>query len=196
MNALPRSSVSDIAINPFPTGPIEKSIGPVLQAKPPMPQSTNSPMKRFKPDEAYGKQSLCDHAAEKAYEARQAYGGEIDYSAMQRLLEDRRFVRYPVRLCFDARPLQAGEFAFMQVIEEGQPDKGFILFVHTHFETHHNVLPMLIAYHMVCVNYGEIASHEAAEIFGATLLGMDAQTYYQMICQLADEMPAPNETTP
>ena len=108
---------------------------------------------------------------------------------MIKLLDDRQYVRYPVRLCFDARPLQPGEFAYAQMVAEGQPDQGFILFVHSHFESSPSVLPMLIAYHLVCVNYGDIADHEAAEVFGATLLGMDPETYYQMLCQLVDQMP-------
>jgi hypothetical protein len=39
------------------------------------------------------------------------------------------------------------------------------------------------------VNYGEIVSHEEAELFGATLLGMDVEEYYRALCDLADGVP-------
>ena len=41
-----------------------------------------------------------------------------------------------------------------------------------------SAVPLLVAYHLVRVNYGEIAGPEAAEVFGATLCGMDVDDYY------------------
>ena len=135
-----------------------------------------------------GKQSLSDHIATRTREARVAYGSQIDYAVMQALLKDSRFVRYPVQLKFNAEPLQPGEFAYMQPVGD-HPQEGFVLFIHPFFQDREDVLPMLMAYHLVCVNYGEIATHEEAELFGAGLLGMDVKEYYQKICELADSIP-------
>ncbi len=33
------------------------------------------------------------------------------------------------------------------------------------------------AYHLVTVNYGDVATHEEAEVFGATLLDLDQDDY-------------------
>ncbi|RMH13718.1 MAG: hypothetical protein D6695_03240 [Planctomycetota bacterium] len=70
------------------------------------------------------------------------------------------------------------------------PKQGFCLFLHPHFETRPDTWAALIAYHIPSINYGEIVTHEEAEFFGATLLGMDVETYYQTVCALADSMPA------
>jgi hypothetical protein len=58
--------------------------------------------------------------------------------------------------------------------------------VHPHYEHHTDVLPLLITYHLVSVNYGDIATHEEAELYGATLLGLPVEEYYRRLCELAD----------
>lgn len=131
--------------------------------------------------------ALNGHVCERAALARRRYGPHIDVPALMRILEDREIVRYPVTLRFDAAPLQPGEFAF--AAQRGaRPSEGFDLFVHPHFRDRCDDLPLLIAYHLVCVNYGEIVTHEQAERFGATLLGLDVDEYYRRLCDLADEI--------
>ncbi len=147
--------------------------------------------RRVRPTEEDGKQSLLDHAAEKAMEARQLHGQEapgMSLEGLEALLEDRRFVRYPVRLAFEDGDLQDGEFAFARVEDSDDLSKGFVLIVRPCFEGRADVLPFLVAYHLVCVNYGEVAGSEAAEVFGAALMGIDVESYYQKLCQVADTM--------
>ncbi len=147
---------------------------------------------RIRPTEEDGKRSLVEHAAGKAYEARQEYGIRLlpglPLESLYALLEDRRFVRYPLRLFFAGEPLLEGEFAFIQAVESGNPASGFVLTVHPAFEGNDAVLPMLVAYHLVCVNYGDIAGSDAAEAFGATLMGMETEDYYQQLCQITDSL--------
>jgi hypothetical protein len=38
------------------------------------------------------------------------------------------------------------------------------------------------------INYGSIVEAEHAELYGATLLGLEVDTYYQALCELADAM--------
>ena len=135
-----------------------------------------------------GQQSLRDHIITKTHEARQAYGPQFDYPTILELLKDSRFVRYPVRLEFGHEALQPGEFAYMQQVAE-HPKDGFVLSIHPFFQDRKDTLPLLIAYHLVLVNYGDIASHEEAELFGANLLGMDVEEYYRQLCQWADRIP-------
>ena len=53
-------------------------------------------------------------------------------------------------------------------------------------------LPLLIAYHIVCINYGDIAADEDALAYCAALNGLDEETCYQHLCAFADELgPAP-----
>lgn len=142
---------------------------------------------RVKVDAEGGHRSLLDHATSKAAEARARLGPEIGYEEVLGLLEDTSLVRYPTRLVFDTVGIESGMFAYMQQCGSS-PGDGFVLHVHPHFESRHEDLPLLIAYHLVAVNYGEVADGAVAESFGATLLGLEVEDYYQRLCTLADEL--------
>lgn len=137
------------------------------------------------PTAADGQQSLRDHVRAKALEAREKLGGRIDRTAIFRLLDDRTAVRYPVGVRFDAGPLHSGEFAFLESLG-GHPSDGFCLFIHPRFEHADDVVPELIAYYIPSVNYGDVATHVEAELYGATLLGLDLEDYYRRLCAAAD----------
>jgi hypothetical protein len=136
-----------------------------------------------------GLKALRDHVVERAAHARLKYGLYIDHEAVVRMLDDREVVRYPTGLRFDAHGLEPGEFAAPMAIG-ADPERGFCLLVHPWFEQQREIWPLLIAYHIPSINYGEIVTHVEAELFGATLLGIDVDAYYQALCELADSMPA------
>ena len=135
-----------------------------------------------------GKSALREHVETKAHEARLSHGLYIDADEIVRMLDDRNVVRYPVGIRFDADPLEPGEFAWPMPLGE-HPSAGFCLFVHPWFESQPQVWPLLIAYHIPSINYGDIASHEDAERYGATLLGLSPDEYYKAICELVDSIP-------
>lgn len=138
-----------------------------------------------RPSAEEAQQSLRDHVVGKAIKAREACGGRVDRPAMLRLLEDRTIVRYPVGIRFDAQPLQPGEFACLEALGE-LPGDGYCLFIHPMFEPVDDLLPLLIAYYIPTVNYGDVASHIEAEMFGAALTGLDVEEYYKILCSVAD----------
>jgi hypothetical protein len=133
--------------------------------------------------------ALHEHAARRAAEARAAYGPVIDYATVLRMLDDRAVVRYPTTIAFDASPLEPGEFAHAERNQDGA-EAGYCLCVHPTFKHREDVLPLLIAYHLVRINYGDVATHEDAEVFGAALLGMEVDDYYERLCTLADAISA------
>ena len=148
--------------------------------------------------EADARRSLKDHVFEKARNAHLKFGFCIDAPAITRIIDSREFVRYPMGIRFDAGPLQSGEFACLEPLGE-EPSRGFCLFVHPCFQTRPDVLPLIVAYYIPSVNYGDIVSNEEAELFGATLLGMDVEDYYRALCELSDAIPgagAPVGTPP
>jgi hypothetical protein len=49
-------------------------------------------------------------------------------------------------------------------------------------------VPALVLYQLVLVNYGDFASPDDAEAFGAAALGISREAYYQMVCQAADDV--------
>lgn len=135
-----------------------------------------------------GARALRDHVVERAAAARLRYGIYIDHEAIVRMLDDREVVRYPTGLRFDASGLEPGEFAAPIPLGE-DPSRGFCLLVHPWFEAQREIWPLLIAYHIPTINYGEVVTHEEAELFGATLLGLEVDAYYQALCELADSIP-------
>lgn len=135
-----------------------------------------------------GRTALREHAEAKAREARLGLGLYVDADAIVRVLDDRAVVRYPVGIRFDAEPLEPGEFAWPMPLGD-HPSEGFCLFIHPWFESQPQVWPLLIAYHIPSINYGDIVSHDDAECYGAALLGLSPEEYYRALCELADSIP-------
>ena len=110
----------------------------------------------------------------------------IDGDAIRRVLADPDIVRFPVQLAFGTTELLPGEFAWPKP-RGASPAEGYDLVLHPAFRDREDALPFLIAYHVVAINYLDVATHEEAELFGAALLGMDVDAYYSEVCRLADE---------
>lgn len=133
------------------------------------------------------KESLAAHIAEKGAEIRSKYGPAIGWAQLQHILQDRDFVRYPCEIAFDADPLLPDECAFPLPLGD-RPEDGFRLCVHPYFATEPSRVPVLALYQLVSVNYGAFASPEDAEAFGAAVLGVTTDEYYEALCAMADEI--------
>lgn len=134
-----------------------------------------------------GQNAMAGHIVDKALEIREKYGDNIDYDTLLELLKDTNFLRYPVRIEFNSSVLEKGMFAITRKLCENSKD-GFIIFVHEYFKNQLQDVPALVFYHLVTVNYGDFATHNEAELFGAAIMGMEQEAYYQHICQLADQI--------
>jgi hypothetical protein len=138
---------------------------------------------------ADAKSSLTAHVGAKGAELHAKYGPHIGWSELLRILEDRACVRYPCEIVFDAAPLGAGEMAH-PVPNGDRPEDGFKMFVHPLFMTDLARVPHVVLYQLVLVNYGEFASSDDAEVFGAAALGLGKNAYYEILCGMADELAA------
>jgi len=136
------------------------------------------------------KESLNGHVAAKGDEVREKHGPHIGWNELLRILEDRSAVRYPCEIVFDAAPLQEGEFAH-PVANGERPEEGFKICVHPFFAAQLARVPYLVLYQLVLVNYGDFASSDDAEIFGANALGISKEDYYNALCEMADEIGKP-----
>lgn len=133
------------------------------------------------------RQSLTAHVADKGAEILEKYGPSLDWKTLMRILQDRVCVRYPCAVVFDAEPLLPGEFAHA-LARGAKPEDGFTIYVHPLFMTQMDVVPALVLYQLVLVNYGEFATAEDAETFGANALGLDREVYYRQLCAAADQL--------
>jgi hypothetical protein len=134
-----------------------------------------------------GKIALRDHVALKAADAHNRLSKLTGDDAIWRLLNDSAVVRYPVGVRFDAGPLEPGEFAFPSPLGE-HPSQGFCLFIHPRFEHRPETWPLIAGYYLPSINYGDIATEDDAELFGAVLVGMNTEEYHAALCVIADEV--------
>lgn len=133
------------------------------------------------------RQSLTSHVESKGLEVYLKFGPQIGWDALQRLLAERAYVRYPCEIVFSAVPLMAGEFA--HPVQKGdRPEEGFTMFVHPSFEADRDRVPLAVLYQLVAVNYGEFASAEDAETFGAASLGITRDEYYAELCAISEQL--------
>jgi len=139
--------------------------------------------KKLTADDA--RQSLSAHVAARGAEIFEKYGPRPGWNELLRLLEDRGCVRYPCTVAFDAGPLRAGECAWPKP-KGHRPEDGFVICIHPVFMTQLDRAAHLALYQLVVVNYGEFATAEDAEIFGAAALGMSREQYYEGLCEMAD----------
>jgi hypothetical protein len=130
-------------------------------------------------------QSLAAHVAAKGAELRQKYGPRIGWKELLRILEDRAFCRYPCEVVFDAAALLPGEFAH-PVPKGPRPEDGFTMCVHPIFMAQLQRVPYLVLYQLVAVNYGEFASPDDAEAFGAAALNLSRDEFYEALCEMAE----------
>ena len=141
------------------------------------------------------RQSLAAHVEAKGVEIFCKYGPQIGWSQLPLLLADRAYVRYPCEIVFDAAPLQSGELA-VPLQKGGRPEEGFTMCVHPVFMTQLAVVPALVLYQLVALNYGVFASAHEAETFGAAALGITRDEYYDRLCELSDQLGGGFETAP
>ena len=87
----------------------------------------------------------------------------------------------------DAAPLEPMEFAH-PVAKGESPSDGFTMYVHPYYLTRLDRIAHLVFYQLVLVNYGEFATDDDAETFGAHALGLSREAYYSALCELADEI--------
>ncbi len=139
------------------------------------------------PPEA-AREAFLEHVRRKAMDAHEAYGPQLTGPDMLRLLEDEQVVRYPTSVHFDDSALQQHEFAFAKALGFHTSD-GFALCIHPVFKDTPDAWPFLMSYHIPVINYGDLVDAEVSEVFGATLLGIDQEEYYQAVCRLADSIP-------
>ncbi len=68
------------------------------------------------------------------------------------------------------------------------------MFVHPQFGGQLERVPALVLYQLVALNYGEFASSDDAETFGAAALGLTRDEYYALLCESADQLVVTGES--
>lgn len=146
----------------------------------------NRPQLDLSADE--GLEALRSHLVEKALEARAKYGPLVDAAAIRNVIDDPSFVRFKTEIAFESGTLRPGEFAWAKPVGE-RPQAGFRLVLHPALEGRPEDWPLCAAYHLVSINYLDVATSAEAEVFGAALFGLSIEAYYERLCAIADALP-------
>jgi len=150
-------------------------------------------MEQIEPTEEDGYGALRGHLVGRALACRAKYGPEITWDVFQAILLDRDFVRFPTSVRFADEGLLPGEFAHAEPMGPQAAD-GFTLVIRPCYQHDEVALVKLAAYHVPSINYLDIVTHTEAELFGAALLGLEVDAYYEAVCALADGNATPYQS--
>ncbi len=134
-----------------------------------------------------GYRALRGHLEDKARLARERHGAQLATGDLTALLLDRDIVRHPTSLVFANSLLREGEFG-VAIRDEESASRAYLLVLHERFQGRGEEIALLAAYHIPTINYVDLVTHEEAELFGATLFGLEVDEYYERVCLLADEL--------
>ncbi len=132
-----------------------------------------------------GEDSLRDHLLAQAVVAHQKHRG-LSFDTLDTLLTDPECLRYPTRLVFEFGEMAMHQFAQPDIDYRNQEQDGRVLYVRPILREHPDLAVLAVAYMIPVINYGKTVSDEHCLLYGAALLGMMVEEFYQQICLLAD----------
>ena len=152
--------------------------------------ATNAPvpdLRRLSAEELtrLGEGSLREHIAAQAVVAHHKHA-PLTFAGLDALLSDPECLRYPVRLVFEFGEMAVHQFAQPDLDHRNQEHDGRVLYLRPLLRDHPDLTVLAVAYMIPVINYGEIVADEHCLRYGATLLGMMEQEFYEAICGMAD----------
>ena len=135
--------------------------------------------------ERMGQASLREHILAQAIVAHQKHG-PLTASKLDALLHDPDCLRHPVRLAFEFGEMAMHQFAQPDIDWRNTEQDGRVLYVRPLLRERRDLLPLAVAYMIPLINYDDIITDEHCLSYGATLLGMMEDEYYQKLCALCD----------
>ena len=142
-----------------------------------------------------GEESLRDHIAAQSVLAHHKHA-PLTFARLEALLSDAECLRYPVRLVFEFGEMAAHQFAAPGVDLRNPEQNGRVLCLRPLLRDRPDLAVLAVAYMIPVINYGDIITDEHCLRYGATLLGMMEEEFYEAICQMADVAGAEAEARP
>ena len=144
-------------------------------------------MKRvFKGLKQHGRSALRTHLTTAAQTAQRQLEGLEGAAMIEAMLQDRACVRYQTELVFDDAQLLPGTLGRVVPIQTDGGQRQFQLHLAARFATQPQAWPALVAYYIPTINYGRMPTADDSLSYGAALLGVDEDAYYQRLCALMD----------
>ncbi|MCF7730363.1 MAG: hypothetical protein K9N23_01695 [Akkermansiaceae bacterium] len=139
--------------------------------------------------EALGQHSLRGHLQAQAEVAHLKHG-PLTADTLAALLQDPECLRHPVRLVFEFGQMAMHQFAHPDIDWRNPDQDGRVLYLRPLLRQSPHLLPLAVAYMIPLINYGDVVTDGHCLLYGATLLGMTEDEYYNDLCALADNLGA------
>jgi hypothetical protein len=139
--------------------------------------------------EQLGQHSLREHLVAQAQVAHRHYA-PLTVAKLDAFLLDPACLRYPTRLQFEFGEMAQHQFAQPDVDWRTPGQQGRVLYLRPLLRERPDLVVLAVAYMIAPINYGDIVTDEHCRLYGATLLGMMEEEFYQAICRLADAVGA------
>ena len=95
-------------------------------------------------------------------------------------------LRYPTRLVFEFGEMAAHQFADAGADLRDPEQNGRVLYLRPLLRDRPDLAVLAVAYMIPVLNYGDIVTDDQCIRYGATLLGMMEEEFYDAICRMAD----------
>ncbi len=132
-----------------------------------------------------GEDSLLNHLRHQAFQARERHGG-LRPGNLDAFLEDRECVRYPTRLALEYGGMGPHQFAHPDRDLQSEDQSARVLFLRPVLGKRPDYIALALSYMLPVINFGDIVDDEHCIEYGAALMGMDPEEYYDQICEIAD----------
>jgi hypothetical protein len=134
-------------------------------------------------------QALLDrHADAVAARAVAKLGGPLTPENLEQFLGDQDCLRCPTRIAYSSEGLEPHQFA-EPIMSAENGVRHCALHVHPRYADQAEALPYFVAYMAAAINYGGAASAELCERYGAALLGLTVDVFYERVCAFAGDLP-------
>jgi len=149
--------------------------------------SPTSDLRKMSPAELeqLGQRSLREHLVAQAVVAHQKHS-PVTAEKLDAMLHDPDCLRHPVRLVFEFGEMAMHQFAQPDIDWRNTERDGRVLYLRPVLHNHPDLLPLAVAYMIPLINYGDIVTDDHCLAYGATLLGLMEEEYYQRLCALCD----------
>lgn len=143
--------------------------------------------------EKLGQDSLHDHLQAQAVVAHQKYAPLVA-DKLDALLHDPECLRHPVRLVFEFGEMAMHQFAQPDIDWRNQEQDGRVLYLRPLLRNRPDLVVLAVSYMIPVINYTDIVTDEHCLGYGAALLGLTKEEYYQRLCMLADSVGAAHQS--
>lgn len=132
-----------------------------------------------------GEQSLREHIVAQAVVAHRRHA-PLTFAGLEALLADRECLRYPTRLAFEFGEMAGHQFAEPGPDPSNPEHDGRVLYLRPLLRDRPDLVLLAVVYMIPVINYGEVVTDEHCVRYGATVLGLTEQEFYDTVCRMAD----------